>query len=208
MHSYLIHDDCLLWNPDWVDEFLKILSSQNVNIPFAVQSRADLISKYPRLISCLAEQGLCMVLIGFESGSQKVLDFLRKGTTVEQNIQAAEICKNNGIAIWANYMFGVPGETAKDVDMTVQMIKTIKPEVHSPSFFVPYPGTDLSTYCAEEGLSLVQHPNDFRRNPEGKKIKGVDYRLLRKAIRQAQNSHPLIFQLKKWRHRLKRKLKL
>ncbi|MFC2163903.1 B12-binding domain-containing radical SAM protein [Acidobacteriota bacterium] len=208
MQSYLIHDDCLLWNPDWVEEFAETLSIQKVSIPFAVQSRADLICKNPKLVSRLAMQGLRMVLIGFESGSQKVLDFLRKGTTVEQNILAAEICQNNGIAIWANYMFGTPGETATDIERTVHMIKTIRPEVHSPSFFVPYPGTDLSTYCTQKGLSLVQHSNDFRRNPEGEKIKGVDYRLLRKAIWQAQDVHPLIFQLKKWKHRLKSTLKI
>jgi len=207
MRSYLIHDDCLLWNPGWVEEFLKILSNKQVAIPFAVQSRADLICKHPRLISRLAEQGLSMILIGFESGSQKVLDFLRKGTTVEQNIQAAEICQNNGIAIWANYMFGIPGETRADVDRTVGMINTIQPEVHSPSFFVPYPGTDLWTYCCDRGLSLIQHPNDFRRNPEGKKIKGVDYRVLRKAVRLAQDSPLLFFHLRKWKQRLKRRLK-
>jgi radical SAM superfamily enzyme YgiQ (UPF0313 family) len=207
MQSYLIHDDCLLWNPGWVEEFARILSIQKVNAPFAVQSRADLICKHPRLLGDLACQGLSMVLIGFESGSQRVLDFLRKGTTVEQNIQAAKICKTNGIAIWANYMFGTPGETAEDIAKTVGMIKTIGPEVHSPSFFVPYPGTDLSTYCADRGLILTQEANDFRRNPEGEKISDVDYRLLRKALRQAQGISPLIFQIKKWKHRLKRRLK-
>lgn len=208
MQSYLIHDDCLLWNPDWVEAFVQRLSSRSVTTPFAVQSRADLICKHPRLIRDLARQGLSMVLIGFESGSQKVLDFLRKGTTVEQNIQAAEICKTNGIAVWANYMLGTPGETAEDVDMTVRMIKAIRPAVHSPSFFVPYPGTDLMAYCTDRGLSLIRHTHDFRRNPEGKKIKGVDYRSLRKAVRQAQEAHPLVFQLKHWKHRLERRLKI
>jgi len=208
MKSFLIHDDCLLWNPGWVEEFLGILSGQKVNMPFAVQSRADLICKHPRLVSRLAEQGLRMVLIGFESGSQKILDFLRKGTTVEQNMEAAKICKANNIAIWANYMFGIPGETAEDVAQTVRMIRTIQPEVNSPSFFVPYPGTDLHTYCMAEGLSLVQHPRDFRRNPEGKKIKGIDYRQLRKAVRLASGSPALLFHLKKWRHRLRQRFKL
>lgn len=208
MKSYLIHDDCLLWNPDWVQGFLAALQQYNINIPFAVQARADLICKEPRILCCLAEHGLRMVLIGFESGSQRILDFLRKGTTVEQNLTSAEICRKSGIAVWANYMFGIPGESPRDIDATVKMIRTIRPAVHSPSFFVPYPGTDLGTYCERHGLSLLKRPNDFRRNPEGAKLKNIDYRALRRAVRLAQGGNPVIFQLRRWKNRIQNRLKL
>ncbi|MBN1270666.1 MAG: B12-binding domain-containing radical SAM protein [Candidatus Aminicenantes bacterium] len=204
INSYLIHDDCMLWNIEWVENFLSALSRKNLKMPFAIQSRADLISKYPDLIKGLKMFGLTMILIGFESGSQKILDFLKKGTTVEHNFQAAKICRNNNVAIWANYMFGIPEETKSDVTKTVEMIREIKPEVCSPSFFTPYPGTYLSQYCDQRNLSLIGNYTDFRRNPEGRKIRGIDYHYLRKAVRESKNETLFVSFLKKAKKKIKR----
>ena len=62
-----------------------------------------------------------MVNIGLESGSQRILNFLRKGTRVEHNYEAARICNSLGIRIWANYMFGIPTETNEEAAETVKM---------------------------------------------------------------------------------------
>ncbi len=206
--SYLIHDDCLIWDVEWAESFVRILQKKNIKMPFAIQARADLICKNSELMRKLADVGLTMALIGFESGSQRVLDFLRKGTTAEQNIEAARICRKNGIAIWANYMLGIPEETRDDMDQTVAMIRTIKPTVYSPSFFTPYPGSDLYKYCEERHLSLLERPKDYRRNPRGKKIKGVNYRYVKKAVRLSKDEHILVNFLNRIKHYLKKSLKL
>jgi radical SAM superfamily enzyme YgiQ (UPF0313 family) len=126
--------------------------------------------------------GLEMLLIGFESGNQRVLNFLRKGTTVEQNYKAAAICKKLSIRIWANFMLGIPTETNKEAMDTVKMIKRIKPYVSSPAFYTPHPGSDLFDFCVKNNLSLIKKHEDYKRNPEGQKIKGVDYDFLNKAL--------------------------
>lgn len=185
--SFLIHDDCLLCDKAWIHAFINQLAQRKIYLPFAIQTRADLICKFPELITKLREQGLSLVLIGFESGSQDILDFLHKGTTVEQNLKAARICRENDVAIWANYMFGIPGESSDDVNRTVSMIQKINPAVHSPSFFTPYPGSYLYQYCQEKDLSLIEKYQDYRRNPSGKKIRGVDYTFLRKAVQRSKN---------------------
>jgi len=126
-----------------------------------------------------------MFLIGFESGNQRVLNFLRKGTTVEMNYEAARICKKYGVRIWANYMLGMPTETKEEVKDTVKMIKAIKPYRPSPAFFTPHPGSDLYDYCEKNGLSLIKSHRDFSRSPTGPKIKGVDYVFLQEALRDS-----------------------
>jgi radical SAM superfamily enzyme YgiQ (UPF0313 family) len=206
--SYLIHDDCLIWDVEWTENFVRILQKKNIEMPFAIQARADLICKNFELIRKLAEAGLTMALIGFESGSQRILDFLRKGTSVEQNIEAARICHENGIAIWANYMLGIPGETRNDMEQTVSMVRKINPTVYSPSYFTPYPGSDLYKYCAERHLSLLERPEDYRRNPWGEKIKGVNYRHVKRAVRLSMDEHILMTFLNKMKHYLKRLLKI
>jgi radical SAM superfamily enzyme YgiQ (UPF0313 family) len=159
-----------------------------------MQTRADLVCRHAELVGRFARAGLRMLLIGFESGSQKVLDFLKKGTTVEQNLQAARLCREHGIGIWANYMFGIPGETGADVMDTVRMVREIRPDVCSASFFTPYPGSDLAGYCEERGLSAIARYADYRRNPSGRKLKGVDYRFLRRALRLSRSeSAPVAF---------------
>jgi anaerobic magnesium-protoporphyrin IX monomethyl ester cyclase len=193
IQSYLVHDDCLLWDEEWIDQFVNLLKKRNIRLPFAIQSRADLICTNVPRIKNLSKVGLAMMLVGFESGSQRVLDALQKGTTVEQNMKAAAICEDHHVAIWANYMFGIPGETKADVEKTIEMIRKMKPEVCSPAFFTPYPGSFLGRYCESNHLSLIRDYKDFRRDPQGTKIRGVDYKYLKKAVRQSKRESFLIF---------------
>ncbi len=139
----------------------------------------------------MARVGLKGLLIGFESGSQRMLNFLRKGTTVEQNLQAARICKKLGVRIWANYMMGLPTETAEEVDATIRMMKEIDPDYYSPAFYTPLPGSDLYTYVQEEGLSLISDHDSYRRNPTEAKIKGLDYQFLVRALEESQRRKPV-----------------
>ena len=184
LNSLMVHDDCLLEDTAWVEKFLRIYR-KNFNKPFICQSRADIIVRSPGLFRDMKRSGLAMLLIGFESGSQRMLNFLRKGTTVEQNYKAAAICKKLGVRVWANFMMGMPTETNEEVTDTIRMIKRIKPYMPSPSFYTPHPGSDLYNFCAENDLSLIKKHEDYRRDPTGAKIKGVDYEFLRKSLAKA-----------------------
>ncbi|MFH1790360.1 MAG: radical SAM protein [Candidatus Omnitrophota bacterium] len=179
LNSLMIHDDCLLEDREWVHEFLRLYEEKKFRAPFVCQGRADIIAGHAGLIKDMRRSGLEMILIGFESGSQRVLNFLRKGTRVEDNFKAAAICRKLGIRVWANFMLGIPTETKGEVLDTVRMIKKIRPYVASPAFYTPHPGSDLFDYCRDNGLSLVTKHEDYRRNPEGAKIRGVDYDFLR-----------------------------
>ena len=183
----MIHDDCITEDKTWVIEFCRLYKENGFNQPFACQSRADIVCRNEDMIKLMAEAGLNVMFIGFESGNQRVLNFIRKGTTVEQNYQAAQICRKFGIKIWANYMLGIPTETKEEVMDTVKMIKTIKPDHYSPAFYTPHPGSDLFAYCQEHKLSLITSHNDYRRNPEGEKIIGVDYGFLRNAMKESMD---------------------
>ncbi|MDO9464618.1 MAG: radical SAM protein [bacterium] len=180
--SFLIHDDCLTEDKKWINEFCEKYKNNGFNQPFYCQTRADIICKNENLVKQMRDSGLAMFIIGFESGNQRILNFLRKGTTVEQNYKAAEMCKKYGIKIWANYMMGIPTETKKEMMDTVRMIKKIKPAHCSPAYYTPHPGSDLYTYCIENNLSLIANHDSYRRNPGEAKIKGVDYKFLNQAL--------------------------
>ena len=127
-------------------------------------------------------------LIGFESGSDRVLEFIKKGATVEQNIQAGRICKELGIKIFGNYIFGLPTETREEMRQTVRMMRAIAPDMYSPNVFTPAPGSELYDYCVAHDLSLVGNSEAYRRNIlSGAKIKGVDYDLVNKLVFESES---------------------
>ncbi len=177
--SFMFHDDCLTEDREWVIEFSRRYKAEGFTQPFFAQSRADIIVRHEDMVALMADAGLAGYFIGFESGNQRVLNFLRKGTTVEKNIQAAKICKKYGVAIWANYMMGIPTETKEEVMDTVRMIREIDPDYFSPAFFTPHPGTDLYEYVMKHNLSLITNYDQYRRNPTEPKIKGQDYEFLK-----------------------------
>ena len=130
--------------------------------------------------------GCGATLSALRAATHRVLNFLRKGTTPERNLEAARVCRQYGLSIWANYMLGIPTETKEEVMDTVNMIREIDPDYYSPSFFTPHPGTDLYDYCVEHDLSLITDYDSYRRNPTEPKIKGQDYEFLKWARDHSQ----------------------
>ncbi len=131
------------------------------------------------MMEALAEAGLKVLSVGFESGSQKILKVLRKGLRVEDNFKASDVCRKYGIKIYGNYMFGVPGETPEDMMETARLIRHNRADVKGIGYYNPSPGSDLHDYCLKNGLCLK--PGDYIRSMEPR-IKGIDYHAAQKAI--------------------------
>ncbi|MGD8397937.1 MAG: radical SAM protein [Anaerolineae bacterium] len=189
--SFMFHDDCLTENRAWVLEFCDLYEAEGFQQPFFCQSRADIIARNEDMAARMAEVGLKGYFIGFESGSDRMLKFLRKGTTRERNLEAARICRKYGIKIWANYMLGLPTETKEEVMETISMLKEIDPDWYSPAFYTPHPGSDLYDYCIENDLSLITSHDQYRRNPWDIKIKGQDPEFLQWALEESQRRKPI-----------------
>lgn len=165
--------------PEWVEEFCHLYAS--IGKPFWIQSRADLICRRPDIISKLKKVGLKLIGIGFESGSDRVLKFIRKGSTRAMNLEASKIIKSNGVLLSASFMLGIPEEREEDVQATVSLAREIKPHFTSVAFFTPIPGNDLYTYCKNKKLILSEDPEMWIEfSPEIPKIKGKDYESLKR----------------------------
>ena len=179
-NSWMIHDDGFLQNINWVKDFITEYKQViGVKKPFIIQSRANYPIQHPEIIKALKEIGLEMVIVGFESGSNDVLKIMRKGTTREININGARIFSDNGIKIFANIMFGVPGETLEDITQTMSMVKIINPEHFSAATYSPYPGNELHDICKKNNLILNEYANRYA----GKqKLKGIQYEFIQQEI--------------------------
>jgi anaerobic magnesium-protoporphyrin IX monomethyl ester cyclase len=198
----MIHDDCLTEDPEWVMEFCRAYRQVPLGKPFVAQSRADLICKNESMIKAMKEAGLALFIIGFESGSDRVLQFLRKGATREQNLLAAKICHKYGIKIWANYMLGLPTETKEEQLETLDMLKKIRPYHCSPAYYTPHPGSDLFQYGLAHDLHILKGHGAYRRNSYEPKIRGIDYvfleKILRESVALAEDQRDLKGSIRKW----------
>jgi anaerobic magnesium-protoporphyrin IX monomethyl ester cyclase len=183
--SWMAHDDLFFINHRWTREFCRQYRAAGFTEPYICQMRADLMCRYPDVVKEMAESGLAWAMIGFESGSQRILDMFEKETTVEENLRAAEICRDYGVKVWANIMFGAPTETRSEVMETVRMVWKIKPTHLSTSFFTPTPGSNIAKEVERKGLTMVDPYSGSCRTPNEAKLKDLDYDWLNKAIQLA-----------------------
>ncbi|HET8646581.1 MAG TPA: radical SAM protein, partial [Vicinamibacteria bacterium] len=132
-------DDIFGLRPQWTEEFAEEVERLGVTLPFKCLCRADLLG--PRTVDALRRAGCRTVWLGAESGSQKVLDAMEKGTRVEQVRAAAQRLRAAGIEVAFFLQFGYPGETLEDVRLTREMVRECRPDDIGISVSYPLPGT-------------------------------------------------------------------
>jgi anaerobic magnesium-protoporphyrin IX monomethyl ester cyclase len=133
-------DDIFGLKPGWVREFADLVEQERLSFRFKIQSRADLLMG-ENYVEALARAGCENSWMGAESGSQKILDAMDKGTTVEQIAGATRLLREHGIGVSFFIQFGYPGETREDIELTIRMIKSLMPDHIGISVSYPLPGT-------------------------------------------------------------------
>lgn len=133
-------DDIFGLKPNWVEEFATIMTKEGLNIRYKIQSRADLLLQ-ENYVEYLAKSGCTSVWMGAESGSQKILDAMDKGITVDDIRKATLLLKKYGIKPSFFIQFGYLGETKEDIDQTIRLINELLPTDIGISVSYPLPGT-------------------------------------------------------------------
>ena len=142
-------DDILGLKPEWLTHLAEALQTQKGLIPFKCLSRADLLTR-PGEVEALARAGAQTVWMGAESGSQKILDAMDKGTRVEQIHEATRRLKKAGIRVGLFLQFGYPGETHADIEKTIQLVRDCEPDDIGISVSYPMPGTKFYAAVREQ----------------------------------------------------------
>ncbi|HEY8021492.1 MAG TPA: radical SAM protein [Thermoanaerobaculia bacterium] len=132
-------DDIFGLQPRWVAELAAAVEERDAAIPFMIQSRVDLMTK--RAVEGLARAGCAEVWLGVESGSQKILDAMDKGTRAEQIPVARERLRSAGIRACYFLQLGYPGETFEDILTTARLVRDTLPDDIGVSVSYPLPGT-------------------------------------------------------------------
>jgi radical SAM superfamily enzyme YgiQ (UPF0313 family) len=193
----MIHDDNLIENESWAIDFIEGYSK--FKRPFICQGYPAEIVRSKFLLSELKKIGLVGMLVGFESGSDRMLQHMRKGTSLDINIAAAHLLHELKINIQANLMFGSPTETYAEMMATVRMFNNhIYPAVASPAIYTPYPGSYWYEELNAHNQIAITHPRQYDRSPvTANKLIGVDYGDVQHAIFLLKDDLPPIRRFKK-----------
>ncbi|HEY2590503.1 MAG TPA: radical SAM protein, partial [Steroidobacteraceae bacterium] len=150
-------DDIFGFKVDWVLEFAAALRAADAIVPFTIQTRADLVS--PRMAAALREAGCREAWIGAESGSQRILDAMRKGVEVAEIISARERLGAHGIRVGFFIQLGYLGEQLPDLLATRELIDATRPDEVGVSVAYPLPGTPFYEQV-KNGLGAKTHWRD------------------------------------------------
>ncbi|WP_102256169.1 B12-binding domain-containing radical SAM protein [Xanthomonas arboricola] len=132
-------DDIFGFHIDWVETFAQRLSDADGAIPLTIQTRADLASE--RMAAALARAGCAEAWLGAESGSQRILDKMTKGTEVGEVIAARRRLGAHGIRVGFFIQLGYLGEELEDILATRALVTQANPDIIGVSVSYPLPGT-------------------------------------------------------------------
>ncbi len=132
-------DDIFGLKTKWLSELAFEVERLDAAIPFKMQTRVDLMT--PEAVRALQRAGCSEVWMGVESGSQKILSAMDKGTRVDEIAVARENLRNEGIRACYFLQFGYPGENWQDIQKTIALIQETRPDDIGVSVSYPLPGT-------------------------------------------------------------------
>jgi radical SAM superfamily enzyme YgiQ (UPF0313 family) len=134
-----VADDVFTIHHGWLNRYAAEMKRRGLHIPFECISRADRMTE--KVADQLAELGCFRLWIGSESGSQRVLDAMDRGVTVEQVQSAVEMCRARGIQSGMFLMWGYEGEQLDDIEATIGHVKRTNPDVFFTTLAYPIKGT-------------------------------------------------------------------
>ena len=185
-------DDVFTIHHGWLFQYAAELKRRALKLPFECISRADRLN--PQVVETLAEMGCFRVWIGSESGSQRILDAMERGVTVEQVQSGVALCRSAGIQTGMFLMWGYEGEELSDIEATVEHVKKTDPDIFFTTVAYPIKGTPYFSEVAERVENSKQwsegSDRDFRiRNRHSRQFYRFADKLLRSEVELERLAH-------------------
>ena len=152
-------DETFFTHPDRVAAIAEEILRRDLEFTWMATLRADQGARLDdRVLMACRHAGLRRVMVGLESGSQAMLDWMKKDVKLGQAFVTAEKCRQHGIAALFNLIVGFPDETMESLSMTLAVAKGLRafgPDFQVALFYYrPYPGTPITDELARNGHPL------------------------------------------------------
>jgi radical SAM superfamily enzyme YgiQ (UPF0313 family) len=156
-----IDDDTFTIDKDRVLEICDLIKKKKINkkISWGTLSRVDTIDA--KMLKAMKEAGCDLIVYGVESGSQKILNNMKKGITLGRIREIIKETKRNKIRVHATFMFGAPGETKETIRKTIDFAKELDPDTAQFPICMPYPGTEFFGMAVKNNWLKIKNWYDF-----------------------------------------------
>ncbi|MFC1511048.1 B12-binding domain-containing radical SAM protein [Candidatus Margulisiibacteriota bacterium] len=147
-------EDNIFVNKKRIQAISRGILQRGYKIVWGGNARVDNLDR--ETLQLAKEAGCRQITFGFESGSQRILDVLRKRTTVAKAREAIRLCKEVGLKVNGTFMIGNPTETPADIKMTQDFIRDNPIDAPGLCIATPFPGTEMWNMCLKKGLVPLQ----------------------------------------------------
>ncbi|MFC1906259.1 B12-binding domain-containing radical SAM protein [Chloroflexota bacterium] len=145
-------DDAFTLNMPRAKEICRQIINKQLNINWIADTRVDCLDE--ELVSLMKEAGCTRMKIGVESGSDRILEVIKKGINREKIRKGVEIIKTQGLPLTVYLMAGFPGETDADLEQTIEFAKELEVDYYSLSICTPYYGTQIWSELEKSGNKI------------------------------------------------------
>lgn len=163
IREFLMYDDTFTVNRQRTMDICNKIIKEKLNIQWDIRARVNTVDE--EMLKKLKKAGCIRVHYGVESGTQKILDILRKGITLEEVEKTFKLTRKLGIETLAYFMIGNPGETKEDIKQTIKFARKIKPDYVHITITTPFPATDMYRLALEKKIIKKDVWLDFASNP-------------------------------------------
>ena len=159
----LIDDDNFTVDQENVQAFCRLMIENKIKLKWVIQSRVNL--SYESMV-LMKKAGCRLVVVGYESGSQKVLDGMHKGITLEMSRKFNAAAKKAHMRVHGCFMVGNPGETKETMQETLEFSKSLRMDTVQYFPLIVYPGTEAWTWAKSNGYLIAKSYDEWL-TPDG-----------------------------------------
>jgi anaerobic magnesium-protoporphyrin IX monomethyl ester cyclase len=157
--QFTFYDDTFTVDQDRTAEICREIKNRKLKIKWDCETRVDMVTK--GLLLEMKESGYFAVWFGVESGSQRIIDSMRKGFSISQAMRAFKLAKEVGLMVIAGTILGFPGETRETAWETIKLVEKLNPDDVGFYIATPYPGTPMYDLVKEQGWLKVTDFNKY-----------------------------------------------
>lgn len=156
---FMFWEDTFITSKGRLLQFCKALSRRKIEIVWRCHTRLDTLNE--EILDILKANGCQQINVGIETGSEKILKYINKKISLEKITEKINLLKRNRMIWSGNFMIGYPEETRKDIEETIDFIRTVVKNHIALGVCIPYPGSNFYEDCIRLGIIDVSKPVDW-----------------------------------------------
>jgi len=148
--EFFFEDDTFTVNNQRAHQICEEIMSRGLKVTWSINTRADVLDA--KLFKKMRKAGCRLLLVGYESGDQQMLNNMHKNITVDKMLDFTDLANRSGLKVHGCFVFGLPGEDQHSIKRTIDFALGLKLDTVQFSAAMPFPGTEYFRICDEAGL--------------------------------------------------------